>query len=65
MEQELVTSRFIRALKKNQISQGNNKQIAKILSKMEKGKNLKAKEFNKVYFLLRSDEITYAHVYAK
>lgn len=53
MEQKLVISRFLAAVGKTRSSWENDKQFTKILRKMEKGKNLKKKEFNKLYFILR------------
>jgi hypothetical protein len=53
MEQDLLTSRFLNTLRKNRENWENNKQFTKIIKKMEKGKNLKKKEFEKIYFLLR------------
>jgi len=39
-------------LRKNQANWQNNKEFAKIVKKMEKGKNLKEKEFSKVQWVL-------------
>jgi len=53
LEQELLNSRFLRAIMKTRRSWENDKQFSKIVKKMQKGKNLKRKEFDQVYFLLR------------
>jgi hypothetical protein len=53
MEQEILTNRFLRTLRKTQAKWESDKQFTKIIRKMEKGKNLKRKEFDKVYFLLQ------------
>jgi len=52
MEQELVSS-FLSAVIKTRKSWNNDKQFQKIVEKMEKGENLKRKEFEKVYSILR------------
>ena len=52
MEQELLNS-FLSAVIKTRKSWNNDKQFQKIAEKMEKGKNLKRKEFEKVYSILR------------
>jgi hypothetical protein len=46
--------RFLRALEKTSSKWCNDKQLAKIVKKMEKGKNLKRKEFDKVYMHIRT-----------
>jgi hypothetical protein len=53
MQQEIIRSRFLAALIKIRPSWENEKQFTKILSKMEKGKDLKKKEFDKIYCILR------------
>ena len=53
MEQEILTSKFLRTLRKTHANWESDKQFTKIIKKMEKGKNLKRKEFDKVYFLIR------------
>jgi hypothetical protein len=52
LEQELSNS-FLNAVIKTRKSWNNDKQFKKIVEKMEKGKNLKRKEFEKVYSMLR------------
>lgn len=44
---------FLSAVAKTRKSWNNDKQFQKIVEKMEKGKNLKRKEFEKVYSVLR------------
>ncbi len=51
--QEELAVRFLRVLERKRASLKDDKQFAKIIQKMERGKNLKRKEFAKVYFLLR------------
>ena len=46
--------RFLRALEETSSKWCNDKQLAKIVKKMEKGKNLKRKEFDKVYMHIRT-----------
>jgi hypothetical protein len=53
LEQDLLTSRFLSTLRKTSGNWENDKQFTKIIRKMEKGKNLKKNEFEKIYFLLR------------
>jgi hypothetical protein len=49
---EPITDRFLEALRKNQTNWQNNKEFAKIVKKMEEGKNLKKNEFSKVQWIL-------------
>ena len=49
---EPITDRFLETLRKNQANWQNDKEFAKIVKKMEKGKNLKKKEFSKVQWIL-------------
>ena len=49
---EPITDRFLEALRKNQKNWKNNKEFAKIVKKMEEGKNLKKEEFSKVQWIL-------------
>jgi hypothetical protein len=53
MEQQLILSKFLSALEKTRPNWESEKQFTRILKKMEKGKNLKKKEFEKLYFILR------------
>jgi hypothetical protein len=52
LKQEQVNS-FLGAVIKTRKSWNNDKQFQKIVEKMEKGKHLKRKEFEKVYAVLR------------
>jgi hypothetical protein len=52
-DQEPLNAKFLRALEKTRILWDNDKQLTKIVQKMQKGKNLKRKEFDKVYFYIR------------
>ena len=52
-DQEPLNAKFLRALEKTRILWDNDKQLTKIVQKMQKGKNLKRKEFDKVYFHIR------------
>jgi hypothetical protein len=51
-DQELLNTRFLKALKKTCKTWENDKEFSKIVKKMEKGKNLKKKEFARVYCIL-------------
>jgi len=53
-EEEPLNSKFLRALKKTRSTWYNDKQLTKIIQKMERGKNLKRKEFDKVYWHIRT-----------
>jgi len=50
---ERANAKFLRALEKTRILWDNDKQFTKIVQKMQKGKNLKRKEFDKVYFYIQ------------
>ncbi len=52
MEHEPLTERFLETLRKNQTNWQNNREFAKIVKKMETGKNLKKNEFSKVQGVL-------------
>jgi hypothetical protein len=52
VEHEPLTGRFLVTLRKNQPIWQHDKEFAKIVKKIEKGKNLKNKEFSKVQWLL-------------
>jgi hypothetical protein len=47
-----LNDRFLETLRKTQSNWQNDKEFAKIVEKMEKGKNLKQKEFSKVQWIL-------------
>ena len=53
-EKEPLNIRFLRVLEKTRSKWYNDKQLAKIVQKMEKGKNLKRKEFDRVYMHIRT-----------
>jgi hypothetical protein len=53
-EKEALNVRFLRVLEKTRSKWYNDKQLTKIVQKMEKGKNLKRKEFDKVYMHIRT-----------
>jgi hypothetical protein len=53
-EKGSLNLQFLRALEKTSSKWCNDKQLAKIVKKMEKGKNLKRKEFDKVYMHIRT-----------
>ncbi len=53
-EQMQLTMRFLEALRRTQDSWGNDKQLTKIVEKMEKGEELKREEFERVYSHLRT-----------
>lgn len=55
LEQNLMSTRFLSAVLNLRRNWENDKQFTKIVGKMEKGKNLKRKEFDKVYSLLRAN----------
>ncbi len=50
---EPANLKLLRAVEKTRILWENQKQYAKIVKKMQKGKNLKRKEFDKVHFYIR------------
>lgn len=52
MEHQLLTDRFLETLKKTQTNWQNDKELVKIIRKMEQGKNLKNKEFSKIQWVL-------------
>ena len=54
MEKEPENAMFLRILKKTRSRWYNDKQFAKIVRKMEKGKKLRGKEFDKVYMHIRN-----------
>ena len=54
VEKELENVMFLRALEKTRLKWHNDKKFAKIVKKMEKGKNLKRKEFDEVYTRIRN-----------
>jgi hypothetical protein len=43
---------FLETIRKTRATWENDKELAKIVKKMEKGKNLKKKEFDKVHWAL-------------
>ena len=53
-EKESLNIRFLRVLEKTRSKWYNDKQLVKIVQKMEKGKNLKRKEFDRVYTHIRT-----------
>lgn len=53
-ERESLNIRFLRVLEKTRSKWYNDKQLVKIVQKMEKGKNLKRKEFDRVYTHIRT-----------
>jgi len=53
MEQTLTRARFLATLGKTRNQWKNDKQFKKIIQKMEKGKNLKKKEFDKFWSILQ------------
>lgn len=52
IENESIAERFLTTLRKTQKIWQKDREFAKIFQKMEKGKNLKAKEFSRVQSLL-------------
>ena len=54
VEEEPLNVKFLRVLKKTRSTWYNDKQLKKIIQKMERGKNLKRKEFDKVYWHIRT-----------
>ena len=54
VEKESENAMFLRVLEKTRLKWHNDKKFAKIVKKMEKGKNLKRKEFNEVYTRIRN-----------
>ena len=53
-EKKPENAMFLRVLEKTRLKWHNDKKFAKIVKKMEKGKNLKRKEFNEVYTRIRN-----------
>jgi hypothetical protein len=49
---EPITDRFLETLRKYHTNWQNDKELVKIVKKMEKGKNLKKKEFSRVQSVL-------------
>jgi len=47
-----LNSRILKTFTKTHKNWENDKQLAKIVKKIEKGKNLKKKEFSKVYWAI-------------
>ena len=52
VKHELINERVLETLINNQASWENEKEFARIVKKMEKGKNLKKDEFAKVHWAL-------------
>jgi hypothetical protein len=52
VENDPLTYRFLETLRKTKKNWRNDKEFTKIVKKMEKGKNLKGKEFSKVQWVL-------------
>jgi hypothetical protein len=55
MEQTLTRTKFLVTLSKNSTQWKNYKQFKKTMQKMEKGKNLKKKEFDKFWAILQKN----------
>ena len=53
MEEEPPHYKFLRALVKTRDSWESDKQFTKIFQKLEKGKDLKREEFDRVYVMIR------------
>ncbi len=53
MEEEPPNHKFLRALIKTRTIWESDKQFTRVFQKMEKGKNLKREEFDRVYFMIR------------
>ena len=53
MEEETSNYKFLQALVKTRTIWESDKQFTSIFQKMEKGKNLKREEFDRVYFMIR------------
>ena len=53
MEEEPPHHKLLRALIKTRGNWESDKQFTKILQKIEKGKNLKREEFDRVYVMIR------------
>jgi hypothetical protein len=51
VKHELASDRFLETLRKSKSKWQNDKEFAKIVEKMEKGKNLKKKEFSRVLWV--------------
>ena len=49
---ELLRARFLETLRKTRTKWGSDKELSKIVKKMEKGKDLKKSEFAKVHWVL-------------
>ena len=59
MEQTLTRTKFLVTLSKTRNQWKNDKQFKKIIQKMEQGKNLKKKEFDKFWSILqKSSKLT-------
>jgi hypothetical protein len=54
IEKESLNIRFLRVLEKTRSNWYNDRQFAKIVQKMKQGKNLKRKEFDRVYMHIRT-----------
>jgi hypothetical protein len=52
LKHEPSNDRFLETLRKNRTNWETDKDLAKIVKKMGKGKNLSKKEFSKVHWLL-------------
>jgi hypothetical protein len=52
VEYESLNDRFLETLRKTQTNWQKDKEFVKIVQKLEKGKNLKSKEFSRVQWLL-------------
>jgi hypothetical protein len=55
LRQEPLNLKFLRALEKTREIWDNDKQFSRIVQKMQKGKNLKREEFDKVHLYLREN----------
>jgi hypothetical protein len=53
MEEEHPNHKFLRALEKTRTIWESDRQFTNIFQKMQKGKNLKREEFDRVYFMIR------------
>jgi hypothetical protein len=53
VKHEPLNDRFLETLRKNSPKWETDKDLAKIVKKMQKGKNLSKKEFSKLHWLLR------------
>ena len=52
VELEQQNARFLNVIMKNRKDWKYNKEFAKIVEKMQKGKNLKKKEFSKIHWFI-------------